>query len=104
MSQGAKRRGRSHGGVRTALQRAVRPFVGVGATWRELAELACVGREAARRTADNMARAGELAIVGVRREPGVCRPMRLYAPQEMPESAAVCELERAVRGWRHRGD
>lgn len=72
-------------------------------TWRDLAALACVGYEAARRTVDNMVTAGELIVVGHRRVPHACRPMNLVArpvaglagmaPQSTGDELARCWAE-----------
>jgi len=75
--------GRPPGEIRQALASAAEALLPVQgpATWRELAAAACVGFSAAKTTARNMEAAGELAAVGTRRVPGVCRPMKLYAPR-----------------------
>ena len=51
-----------------------------GLTLRDLAERACVGLEPARRTVDNMTRAGVLRKVGERRVDYRNRPVAVYAP------------------------
>ncbi len=63
-----------------------------GATLAELADKACVGREAARRTVDHMKRAGALQIVGQRRVEYRNRPVAEYAP-------AVMAGQRLAQGW-----
>ena len=47
-------------------------------TWRRLAQLAGVGYVAARRTVENMVRAGVLVVCGACRVPGCNRPVNLY--------------------------
>lgn len=51
---------------------------GQGATLRELAQRACVGLESARKTIDNMARAGQLCIAGQRHVAYRNRPVAEY--------------------------
>lgn len=53
-----------------------------GATWKALVQVSGlpIGLDVARRTVDNMVRAGELVVVGYEQAPGVSRPMSLYAP------------------------
>lgn len=72
---------RPRGEIRAALALAVDtlPAQAQGATWRDLAQLACVGLSAARKTVENMVDAGELIVVGHRRTPHASRPMRLLA-------------------------
>lgn len=77
--------------IRSALASAARELVpAMGAvTWRELASHACVGWDVARRTVDNMARAGELVALGPKPVPGSNRPMTAYglpgaAPAQAP--------------------
>ncbi|MBX3605347.1 MAG: hypothetical protein KF788_08750 [Piscinibacter sp.] len=90
--------------VRDALARAAEELwertQGTGATWRDMAVHACVGFGAARDTAKNMAVAGELQVVGQRSVPGVCRPMRLYAPRRRGfVQGGGAALDQALRGW-----
>lgn len=93
---------RPRGEIRAALALAVdaMPAPEQGATWRDLAQLACVGLAAARRTVDNMVTAGELIVVGHRRTPHACRPMRLLAK---PGASAVARessaFEELARCW-----
>jgi hypothetical protein len=72
-----------------------------GGTFRDLAQLACVGYQAAEATAKNMARAGELAVVGKVRVPNVRRPMNKYAPAEQGENwiTGATSLSRVMQGW-----
>lgn len=92
---------RPRGEIREALHGAASSLLqqrGTGGTWRELAELACVGFAAARNTVQNMARAGDLEICGEVAVEGARRPMALYAPvsteQQQPTS-----VERVIRSW-----
>lgn len=60
-----------------------------GITWRQLAEAACVGYQAARRTVCEMRRAGELEPTGdVVRLPHSRRPLALYVPTAGTDTAA----------------
>jgi len=71
-------------------------------TLRELAARACVGQDAARRTVDNMKRAGWLIKIRERRVDYRNRPVAEYAPKEGVEvSEATAADWRAVFGaWR----
>jgi hypothetical protein len=83
--------------VRTALARAALRLVQPGAvghcsgvTWRQLAAEAKVGQTAARRTVDNMVRAGVLQRVGCIKPEGTLNWQALYAPTaklQVPEPA-----------------
>ncbi len=68
-------------------------------TWRDMAAAACVGFAAAKATARNMEAAGELAVQGTKRVPGVCRPMKLYAPRRGGWVHQGAPLADAMRGW-----
>lgn len=70
---------KSRGEIRLALAEAALSFGARGATWRQLAEAAQVGWDAARMTVENMVRAGQLVVVGTATVPGVCRPMNRCA-------------------------
>jgi hypothetical protein len=91
--------GRPAGEIRQALRRAFLDLASarmaegaqvVRITWREAAAVAAVGWDAAKRTADNMARAGELVPVGLVRTPGVSRAMVGYLPAELVRQALPC--------------
>ena len=71
---------RPAGDVRAALLVACVELsaTGQGATLRELAQRACVGLESARKTIDNMARAGQLCIAGQRHVAYRNRPVAEY--------------------------
>ena len=73
---------RPAGEVRLALIRAAYDIFSEGrvATLMELAQRACVGRDAARDLVPKMKRAGVLHIVGERRVPYRNRPVAEYAP------------------------
>ena len=61
-------------------------------TQRELIARSCVGREAARRTVDNMKRTGLLVVVRYRKVDYRNKPVAEYAPKEgiaIPESTAA---------------
>lgn len=90
---------RPRGDVRVALREAAVGVGRPGATWRGLARLAGVGLDAARVTAENMVRAGELIVIGHHKEPGVCRPMNLLTvPTEAPQQPGAA-LDQAIRSW-----
>lgn len=55
-------------------------------TTRQLAGAACVGLEAARRTLGNMVRDGVAIVAEQRREPGVKRPVPVYAPRQAAQA------------------
>lgn len=69
-----------------------------GLTWRQLAELACVGYALARATVKNMVTAGELVPAGAVAVPGSKRLMAAYVPAHMQarEPANLCDV---MRGW-----
>ena len=93
---------RPRGEIRAALALAVDalPSTAPSATWRDLAQLACVGFDAARRTVDNMVTAGELIVVGHRRTPHACRPMRLLArPGACAAAREPSAFEELARCW-----
>lgn len=74
--------------ILTAATRLVREEAGQrrGPTLQELAQHACVGIQAARRTVDNMRRAGKLEPVAQRKVDYRNRPVAEYAPaQALPE-------------------
>lgn len=80
---------RPQGELRQALLLAAQQLAGGrdGVTWRDLAEHAQVGYQAARTTVDNMARAGALQCVGMEKRAHSTRWMRLYAPP--PDAAGT---------------
>lgn len=98
MRVGGSSMGRPRGEVRQALANAAHVVGPDGATWRALAQRACVGFEVARATVENMVAAGELIAVGQAREPGVSRPMNRYVPAQR-EAAAAREVDAALRSW-----
>lgn len=93
---------RPRGQIRLALEAA---YASCGpTTWRHAAEFACVGYEAARRTSENMARAGALVRVGTvpdaARLSGVRLGVYALAPGQAEQAgAAAAELVAAVRSW-----
>lgn len=74
--------GRPAGEVRQALLQACEQLVTPerAPTVRELAQAACVGLDVARRTLDNMRRAGQVAIARHRRVSYRNRPVAEWAP------------------------
>lgn len=88
---------RPRGEIRQALS-DVAHEVGRG-TWRTYAARACVGFSAAKQTVRDMARAGELEVVGTQAVPGVCRPMLVYAPATKQMQAEGDPLAQIVRCW-----
>lgn len=96
---------RPQGEIRHALGQAATALAKEqgSATWRAMAERACVGFDAARRTVENMARAGELQPAGEERTPHSRRPMVRYAPgcgAGNWATATTGELARVVTSWR----
>lgn len=70
------------------------------ATWRQLAARAQVGSSIAHATVRNMARAGELHAVGVRKPAGSDRWQRLYEPAQTAFSSSTPDaLDHVLRGW-----
>lgn len=90
---------RSPGEIRMAMREAAASCAHSGATWRTLGDMACVGALAARRTAENMLRSGELVVLGAVRVPGVNRPMALLAPRQCEAAPPGLELAEVVRCW-----
>lgn len=96
---------RPRGEIRAAMDAAVSTVPvaepGVqGVTWRDLAQLACVGFDAARRTADNIAAAGELIVIGHRRVPGANRPMKVFArPGAASMASQASAFDDLARCW-----
>lgn len=84
---------RPAGAVRQALADALKPGPG---TSRQVAQRACAGLEATRRTLDNMVRAGHARVLRQERVPGVRRPVPVYALAE-PEPASAWPL--LVQCW-----
>jgi hypothetical protein len=57
-----------------------------------------VSGQVVRRVVDNLARRGYLVRAGVQREPGVYRPLRVFAVPG-PEAAAVVPLAQVMGQW-----
>lgn len=107
---------RPRGEIRLALGQAAVSLVArgeTGGTWRDLAVLAGVGYDAAKETAKNMVRAGELRVVGEEAVPGANRKAHVLAPgpELLPPSAdpeavsaeeanAALALQNLVMVWR----
>lgn len=85
---------RPAGEIRQALLRAACQLSaahpdGRGPTLQEIATTAQVGTAAARRTVDNMTRAGDLRCISARRKvPYRNRPVAEYRPVEEPQTSA----------------
>lgn len=95
---------RPPGEIRRALGAAAQALAAErgGATWRDIAERACVGYMVARRTTENMARSGALQPVGFEKRPHSRRWMTLYAPAANFATAATatgCPLAGVLRTW-----
>lgn len=91
---------RPRGEIRQALAGAVRDLVSGGrpsVCFRDAAAVAQVGYDAARSTMREMARAGELTVLGTTRVEGVSRPVLAYGWPERPQAPAA--LEAAVRSF-----
>lgn len=71
-----------------------------GPTLREMAAVACVGMQAARRTVENMSRAGQLHRVRNRKVEYRNRPVAEYVPADMAqEGAGYVDLAQVLRVW-----
>lgn len=71
-----------------------------GPTLREMAAVACVGLQAARRTVENMSRAGQLHRVRDRKVEYRNRPVAEYVPADMAqEGAGYVDLAQVLRVW-----
>ena len=92
---------RPRGQIRQALQQAAHELAHEhgGATWRRLAERACVGYAAAKTTVRDMARAGELAPAGEERTPHARRPMVLWAPASSRHGTSPAALATVMQTW-----
>lgn len=89
---------RPRGQARAALLASASALAVLGGavTWRDMAAHAGVPERQARETAREMARAGELRVIGTRRVDGVNRPMRLYTVARPPRQL---ELFTIMAGW-----
>ncbi len=71
-----------------------------GASWREMAERANVGYLAARRTAENMERAGVLAVVAHDKRAHSRKWVKLYAPgSRWATEATSQDLHAVMARW-----
>jgi hypothetical protein len=87
---------RPRGEIRSALFEAAERLAQVvdgvavdGPTWRDLAEAAQVGYDDARRTVENMARAGELVRIGSAKAPDSPHWMGVYVPSAVSETMPI---------------
>jgi hypothetical protein len=97
------RGGRPVGDVRKALLTAAQVLATAdkAPTLQELAQHACVGKGAARRTLDNLKRCGALAIARQRRVAYRNRPVAEYAPAYLIQSAQQgFDASALVAAWR----
>lgn len=98
---------RPAGEVRQALIQAARELAqsGRGATLAELADKACVGREAARMHVPKLKSRGHLQIVCERRVAYRNRPVAEYAPAKLvtaddgPVMSGAAVLSHCMQGW-----
>ena len=96
---------RPAGEIRQALESAAQALAAEhgSATWRDMAERAGVGFLAARRTVENMARAGALQPMGFEKRLHSRRWMTLYAPAANFATAATapngCPLAGVLQSW-----
>ena len=71
-----------------------------GPTLREMAAVACVGLQAARRTVENMSRAGQLRRVRNRKVEYRNRPVAEYVPAAMQgDDDGFVDLAQVLRVW-----
>jgi hypothetical protein len=89
---------RPRGQFRAVIGQAFAQFGERGATWRDAAERSGVAWSAAKYTVRDMARAGELAVVGAVQVQGIRRPMLAYVAVD-PPSAPGADLAEVIRGW-----
>ena len=96
--------GRPRGEVRQVLAQAAQALHAErgGATWRDLAQHACVGFAKARETVQDMRRAGELQAVDTVRVGHASRPMVRYAPAAswVTNWGSPATLDVVLRTWR----
>lgn len=93
---------RPRGEIRQAIETTARTLAMEqgGGTWREMAQRACVGFEAARKTVSNMVLAGELVPCGQVRVQHARRPMMRYAPRRSSwVSSGMGNLDAVLRSW-----
>ena len=72
-----------------------------GCTWRDAAQVACVGFSVARQTMRDMEVSGELVRVETRRTHGMGRPMVVYAPRRSSANWVMGgpSLASVLGGW-----
>lgn len=87
---------RPAGTVRAALLAAARHAPG---SLQELAERACVGRDAALHTVKNMTRDGDLTITGTRRVEYRNRPVAVYAAAAVESPGERANLHAVFHAW-----
>jgi hypothetical protein len=95
---------RPAGEIRVALKRACLDLLTPdrAGTLQEIAARACVSVSAARRTLDNMCRAGELFIVRPRKTEARNKPVAEYAPNVADADLGGSELQRVMTHWVNR--
>lgn len=91
---------RPRGEVRMAMASAAKALAdeAKGATWRDMAQRACVGMGVAQKTVKNMVLAGELQSIGTVRVAGARRPMSMYVPRENWVNNGL-SLDNVLRSW-----
>lgn len=92
---------RPRGEIRLAVETAADTLVRERGcfTTRDVAQLAQVGFEKARRTVHDVIDAGGLVVVDSVRMPGVNRPVNLLTRPQAVTAGPAAELLRAVRSW-----
>jgi hypothetical protein len=92
---------RPRGEIRQALASAAEYLVRERGhfTYKDAAATAQVAFEKARLTVKDMVSAGELAVVGQTRAPGVSKPLNLYAQPRQAAGQASAELLQVVQRW-----
>lgn len=93
--------GRPRGEYRAKLLEVARQLVGERGCFNARAAAAAgqVRLSAAQLTLKDMYRAGELVVVGKAREPGVCRPVNLYAFPKGAQLQGADALAQVARSW-----
>ena len=94
---------RPHGPIRQAIDSVGRQLTAErgGFTWHDVAAIAGVGWDMAKHTVHNMARDGQLTVLGEASVPWARRPMLRYAASAPQPAQATpgADLEEAIRRW-----